>query len=75
MIYWELNKQQHGFVSYDNGSWDTQRTEKAKARQQYQPVELQDATLYLSREDAKLTLDWYVGRGGFGFFKIVQIDL
>ena len=69
VVYWEKSggngKPIRGFVSYDNSHH--------KHREEYFPLDLEDASIYATREEAENVRNWYRERGGFGNFTIMEI--
>lgn len=64
VIYWEKNEKQ-GFVSYDN--------KIGQVREEYEPVDFQNASRYKTKAKAENTLMWYNNRKGFGFFIVMKV--
>ena len=64
IIYWEKSIAECGFVSYDNPT--------GGVCQEYTPVSLRHASVYTDLKCAEHTRDWYVSRGGFGYFYIME---
>ena len=67
VIYWEKSDRQRGFVSYDNPQFS-----QDKKHDEYNPVDFLNATIYTTKQKAVKTRDWYIGRGGFGDFFVMQ---
>jgi len=67
VVYWEKSFGERGFVSYEN--------KKIVNRDEYKPLVFVFATNYKTRKKAEKIRDWYVGRGGFGFFKVMEVKL
>lgn len=67
VIYWEQDKNGlhdlRGFVSYDG--WGNKKDE-------YHPVDFENANKYKTKKQAEHTLNWYKRRGGFGDFLLMR---
>ena len=66
VIYWE-RFEQRGFVSYSNDFF-----KRPKVQNEYEPVDLQNASEYKTKGEAERIAGWYRSRGGFGNFTVMK---